>query len=243
MGENALFSWACNEIEENYNKLDHQLGYRFLLSSHKTLSPNTEILVLGTNPGGDRIPPDHPPYSCEDGPAYLHEVWGDRRLPGTAPLQVQIRRLFENLSRHKGSKDWTSLMPNSLLAYYIPFRSSSINSLHRGRESRDFAFKLWSKLLNSIDPKIIICIDNKGTFPAIERILHNKYQVRPGNHTKLLVGWGDITAEMKYYDSPGNDRCLILLPHLSRFKIFGRPASQPYIDQLLSKAAQCISNP
>lgn len=242
MSENALFSWACNEIEENYSKLGHQLGYRFLLSSHKTLSPNTEIIVLGTNPGGDRIPPDHPPQSCENGPAYLYEVWGDRKSPGIAPLQVQIRRLFENLSHQIGTSDSASLMSNSLLAYYIPFRSPSLDSLHKGTESRNFAFKLWSNLLDTIDPKIIICIDNKDTFPAIKRILHNKNQVRPG-YTKSLVGWGNITAEMNFYELPEKELCLIRFPHLSRFKIFGRPASQPYIDQLLSKAAQCISNP
>lgn len=239
MGKNELFTWACTEIEENYNKLGHQLGYRFLLSSRRTLSPNTEILLLGTNPGGDKIPPDHPPQSCESGPAYLTEVWRGRALPGVAPLQVQICRLFENLSDQIGAGDSVSLMSNSLLAYYIPFRSPDLGSLHRETESRNFAYKLWSTLLDAIDPKIIICIDNQGTFPAIERILYNKDQLRPV-HTKLPVGWGNITAEMNFYELPEKKRCLIRFPHLSRFKIFGRPASQPYIDQMLSKAASCI---
>jgi hypothetical protein len=40
------------------------------------------------------------------------------------------------------------------------------------------------------------------------------------------VGWGDVSYELAYYDSAGARTLLVRLPHLSRFGIFGRPASK-----------------
>jgi hypothetical protein len=132
MTDNLLFSVAYERIEKEYHRLGHTLGYRFLLGSRNNLSRETNILFLGLNPGGGRIRVDHPSSSCENGPAFLQETWGAGSGPGNAPLQIQVQKMFHDLAEiWPGNLNLQQLMNESLLAYYVPFRSPSAASLFR----------------------------------------------------------------------------------------------------------------
>jgi hypothetical protein len=206
------------------------------------MSRNTKILFLGINPGGNAIPPDHPSDSCENGPAFVTEKWGPRDQGGTAPLQVQVQKLFKDLSyKITLPIGQMNLINKALFAYYIPFRSRNIDSLHAPIASRKFAYDLWTKILNEIDPKIIICINNKPIFPDIASILQIRDGIKPEKIT-TSIGWGNITAEMFNSNSFSKHYCLIRFPHLSRFQIFGREESKTYTNSLLQKAATYWSN-
>ncbi len=236
MTNNGLFIDSCNKIEREYRRLNHTLGYRFLLGSQKNLVPETEILFLGLNPGGSKIPPDHPDRSCENGPAFLVETWGAGSGPGNAPLQNQVQKMFLDLAEIlPGSRGTRQLMNDSLLSYYIPFRSPNVSALPRRSESRIFAKLLWSDILQELRLKLIITMD-KDSFTDIVSILgQNGHTAYPKIH-KTEVGWGNISAELAIFGSGIKRISVLRFPHLSRFKIFGRPESKPYTDRLISKA-------
>jgi len=143
----SLFDDAVADIKQEYVNLGHNLGWRFLCVSKSTLNASTKIALITANPGGDRISENHPADSCEEGSAYLDEQWGDA-LPGQNKLQKQVQTLFrclaENAVREKGSGE--ALLKRSLIAYFIPFRSRTLDKLPHLDDSRKFAERLWTKL-------------------------------------------------------------------------------------------------
>jgi hypothetical protein len=82
-----MLSSFAKRIQDAYGRIGHQLGWRFLASPARTLSPETKLAFVGLNPGGSIYEP--PPLSVEDGNAYRVERWG----PGGTlnRLQVQMR--------------------------------------------------------------------------------------------------------------------------------------------------------
>ena len=104
-----------------------------------------------------------------------------------------------------------------------------MNDLHAKEKSIKFAFELWSEIILTMKPKLIICLGNdvykniKKLFPDIP----TKYSTK--------IGWGEITADLYKYEN----NCRILrLPHLSTFKIFSRKECEPLIDKLLTEATK-----
>lgn len=219
------FDKTIKLIQKAYSELGHQMGYRFLLSSKNTFT--SDILFLNLNPGGSTIPPEHPADSCENGPAHLTESWGNGLAVGMSPLQIQVQKLFKELSeRIPGNRD---LIHESLMAYFIPFRSPRFNDLHEKDKTINFAVNLWSGILAEMNPKLIICLGDdvfknvKKLFPSVSRQFSTK------------TGWGEITADV--YKN-GNNCRILRLPHLSTFKIFSRKECEPYIDKLLTEATK-----
>jgi hypothetical protein len=47
------------------------------------------------------------------------------------------------------------------------------------------------------------------------------------------IGWGTYTADLFTYASVA----MLRLPHLSRFAIFGREASQPHVERIIAAVA------
>jgi len=216
------FEEALSEIKQGYLQLGHRRGYRFLLSSKKTFC--SDILFLNLNPGGSVIKPEHPSDSCEKGPAHLTESW--RGLPlGTAPLQVQVQKMFRQLSVHVSGK--RDLITEALMAYFVPFRSPRLDDLHAKKESIKFAHDLWVKIISNNNPRLIICLGG-DVFKQVDKILGG-----PEGSITTKIGWGAVTAGVYRYEAG----CKVLkLPHLSTFKIFSRDECQPHIDQLLTRA-------
>ncbi len=219
------FDQTIKKIQKAYSELGHQMGYRFLLSSKSTFS--SDIIFLNLNPGGNRIPPEHPADSCESGSAHLTESWGNGLDVGMSPLQIQVQKLFKELSKKiPGNRN---LINESLIAYFIPFRSPRMNDLHEKEKSIKFAIELWSEIISTMKPKLVICLGDD--------VYKNVKKLFPDDPTKYStkIGWGEITADFYKYD---NGCRVIRLPHLSTFKIFSRKECEPFIDNLLSEATK-----
>jgi len=229
-----LFTWACNEIETADKRLGHKLSWRFLTTPARTLSPSTRIAFIALNPGGNKIPLDHGRESSEVGSAYIYEKWR------SVTLQQQVQALFRQIADQLTLSNHQSLMNNSLMAYYIPFRSPNFRSLHRQAQSRDFALRLWSCIMKQISPELVMSID-KTTFHDIHTILVSAAGLKQTYGQKLPTGWGKYTATINFYADKERHVVLVRLPHLSRFKIFNRPASEPYVRNIVKEMTQFMT--
>ena len=220
------FDSITEKINNGYNRLGHTLGWRFLTVSKQVLESNPEIVFLTLNPGGSAKYEEHPVASCEQGCAYTHEQWSTHAV-GRAPLQIQVQQLFSTLATILGRDNTPQLMEQSLLAYFVPFRSPSWEALSRKDESLDFAKNLWASLFKHIHPRLIIVLGHEP-FGQMATLMRSRLLGSESTET----GWGTITAETNFYGGTS----LVRLPHLSRFKLFGREDSQPRMERLLERA-------
>jgi hypothetical protein len=154
-----VFVGAIKRIEAAYSEMGHSHGWRFLCVSRRVLRSDPGIVLLTSNAGGNGIPADHPPASCEDGCAYLSESWGSSK-PVESALQVQVQRLFDAVAERLPSKPkGSNLMEDSLIGYFIPFRSPRLAQLHRPKESLRIANGLWTELFRLVRPRLMIALD------------------------------------------------------------------------------------
>lgn len=235
-----IFNSSVDSIEQTYQAYGYHLGWRFLNCSKEILNGNPEIALITANPGGDSPQPDHPSESCENGHSYLTEQWGSSG-PGRSPLQVQLQGLFNALARISDKAEGgRALLENSLSGYFIPFRSPRLKDLAHADDARLFGSQLWSQILASTKPKLLISID-KDTYTALSKIVPETYGVDETEERSFNTGWGEYKADVKLFDS--GKVTLMRLPHLSTFKLFGRPACKPYVDDILKFASSAIASP
>lgn len=225
--ERSLFSWACKEIANAETQLGHELGWRFLTTPAKTFSKQSRIAFMGLNPGGNRMRKDHAKESCENGPAHLCEDW-ERSV-----IQRQVIALFQAIAQELGADDHERLMNRSLMAYFIPFRSPSMQSLKNPAATKRFAEALWSNILPELSPDLIITL-GWDTFRPIARILRTAPGLSFHSGDEFSTGWGDVRAGIHFYTRNGSKPvALARLPHLSRFSIFGRETSAEYVTTIV----------
>jgi hypothetical protein len=231
-----LFSESVNEIEQAYEALGHRLGWRFLYSPANTLSVDTRLMFSGINPGGAHY--GFPVPSVEAGNAYRIERWGSHGQPNG--LQAQVRLLYEGLAG-KLDQPVTNLMDATLATNFCPFRSPSWDRLPSKVESVAFSERLWSTIFGHISRKAIICLtgtsfDHYGEVLARKGFRRTSMQREP-------VGWGHVTYSSSRYDSGSGNVLMVRLPHLSRYKVFGRPQSQDATDRLTDAIVQALEQP
>ncbi|MBC6406614.1 MAG: hypothetical protein GDA40_00240 [Rhodobacteraceae bacterium] len=200
-------------IERAYAQSGNTLGWRFLASPCSTLE-RAEVAFVGLNPAGTHHPPDHPTLCTEPGEsAYVHEQWPGHS-PGYAPLQIQMQKLFHGLR----------VKPQEVLAgHLVPFRSPSWASLRNPDSAVRFGEQIWREVLAHAKPKLVIAMGGEALVP-ITRVLG----VNAGNMGKIRVGWGNISGTRARFSGG----VCVGLPHLSRFKIMGRPESKEGLARL-----------
>jgi hypothetical protein len=234
--EKPFLQW-CVEIQDAYVRLGHTMGWQFLTSPQATLSRDCQIALITLNPGGSIERPDHGRESSETGSAYIVEAWKRGYAPGEAPLQIQVRRMFSLLAAAQGGRTTgDALLHASLAGYFVPFRSPQFKALGQPRESLAFAARLWTQILDLIDPKLIITIDQHTT-RSLTRILNVKFGGTPARQ-QFPIGWGHYTADLFTYDAVA----MLRLPHLSRFPIFGREASQPHVERIIEAVTPYLAD-
>lgn len=187
---------------------DPQLGWRLLYSPRRVLS-GSRVAFLGFNPGGSTINPDHGVFSSERGSAYRKDVenWGS-----SARLQEQVIEVFKRLD----------VSPEAVLAgNLVPFRSPSEDSLKGANQAITFGRSLWKEILLATRPSVVITMGG-----AANREISHLLNVS-GIETHY-VGWGNYTASRG--QTPYGT--WIGLPHLSRFAIMKREASQPALNEI-----------
>lgn len=230
MDYDDYFDEKCEEIKAKYGELnldpEFDLGWTFLMSSRKTLSPKTKIAFITLNPGGGEK--EKPVHSC-DGAAYLYERWNK---DGKSPFQVQIQKLFEGLHERIGKQpyvnDYKDLMNNTLCSQYIPFRSKDYASLPEKKLSKKFSDTLWKNIFSEcIRPKLVITLSVE-TFYALSRILQDEnsgYTLL--NKFEINTEWNNTLARFNVFkDADGTTCTLAGLPHLSTFKIFSATSEE-----------------
>jgi hypothetical protein len=190
-------------IEAECQRLGHTLGWRFLTCPEGNIGTASVVLVT-TNPGGANF--EAPRWSVEEGSAYEIERWKGC-APGQETLQRQVRRMFQVIG----------VKPDKVLSgYFVPFRSQDWDKLPQKSNSIDFGIGLWRKIFEQISVQTVFAF-GKGITPYMADILGARF------HASYLAAWGEQTIDKYLF---GSDQRLVVLPHLSRFSLFGRPQSE-----------------
>jgi len=99
-----------------------------------------------------------------------------------------------------------------LAGNFIPFRSPNWHSLKNKSEAIEFSRRLWTWVLQQSPAKLIFCLGHEATRHIVE--IENAKEV-----CRRRTGWGS-TNFIKYKSNSG--RIIVDVPHLSRYRIFGR---------------------
>ena len=228
-----LFENTVKRIERFYKDHGYQLEWRFLTCSRKVLDGNPKIALITLNPGGEEQRPDHPQNSCEEGCAYLVESWKNKP-PGESLLQIQVRRMFAVLAEkleYKGTPE--ELLEESLSGYFIPFRSPSFEELEHRSEALDFAESIWSSILESVRPGLIMCI-GKDTYKKLKSLVPRVYGLSRANHIQIKTGWHNSGADIIEFGESPKTR-LLGLPHLSTYKLFSHAECVEPVDRIFTR--------
>jgi hypothetical protein len=217
----------AERIQRAYDELGHRLGWRFLYTPAATFSSDTKLALIALNPGGDRY--HEPAVTVEEGNAYRLEEWGDSGGPN--PLQVQVYGLFRELAQALDEPSVPALMDATLTANFCPFRAPSWKDLPNRAASVRFSKDLWHSTLQQVAPRVLICLGNDATKYVTETL--EAHGARPGRAKSGSIGWGPYTYGLHPYQAEPGGTLVVRLPHLSRFAIFGRPASAPAVRRLM----------
>jgi hypothetical protein len=205
---------GADEFQRKHDDLGHRLGWRFLASSVATvgLSP---IRVMTLNPGGHAWEP--PIYSCEDGSAYRLESWKGRP-PGQESLQQQMKLLAKLASLQ---------LDDFCIAHLVPFRSRNWASLVAPQESVEFGAKIWRTIFSLSPARLTICI-GQSTADFVK--LYFGYTPIQ----RFRLDWGKIHGTVLRTQ---NGAEVLVLPHLSRFRVLGRSVSvDDQISSIIARA-------
>ncbi len=218
-GLNILLEQAAVKINDTYSALGHDQGWSFLYTPGRTLCKGAKFLFMGLNPGGTQ---EAIALTTEAGNAYHPDVekW---RGDDPSPLQLQIVAFYSLLAKKMNYPDARRLMDESLAANFCPFRSRSWVDLKERDKSISFCEELWKELLLSTQITTIVCMS------LIVRKHMSSLIVEAGG--KLLredsqrVEWGNVTYSVSQFIIADRNITMVCLPHLSRYRIFGREKS------------------
>lgn len=234
-----IFQDTVDEIKNFYEEHGYEFGWRFLTCSKNVLKSNPKIAFINLNPRGRKPHPDHPWASCEDGSPYLDESWSGNDC-GKDSLQIQVQRMFAKI-REKTNYPGTlrELIESTLSGYFVPFRSRSVGELKPTKEKAfDFGEKIWLKILDTVQPNLIVCI-GEDTSKPLRKIIETVYNLPESKSCKLKTGWGDGTdrptsAYIFEFGSKSEVR-LLRLPQLSRFPLFAGEKRKQEIDHIFTR--------
>ncbi len=201
-----------SKIRDAYREFGYRSGWTFMMCPRECLS-GAKVLLVGLNPGGGPVPGAtncnggyEEAWDCREGNSYWHSDWG--KGEGKEPLQQQVQKLMGAINV-QDSKLFAALL--------VPFRSQNWASLERKNDALNFSRGLW-RWVFAQNPSFDL-IFTLGHDAGIEmaKLFDDvqKPEWRP-------CGWGKETIGR--YNAGA--RTIISLPHLSRYKIFGR-SGQP----------------
>jgi hypothetical protein len=222
-----LFKECCADIEFAYARLGHKFGWRFLTCPRSAFVVNPKIALVTLQPAGRRDYPELPRHSQEQGSIYLVESW-DGHPRGGDPLQQQVRLFFSALASGVGVSSGDKLLAESLSSHFVPFRAPQFVETPNKAATLEFSVGLWQKILSIIHPQLIVVLGNDA-FEAFSSLLQSTLRQAPPV-IKMPTGWEPTTVRVQDFSS---GPMLCSLPHLSRFKIFGRAVSQRQIAEIV----------
>jgi hypothetical protein len=190
-------------------------GFRFVYGPLSTLKTG-RIAFLSLNPGRAPSATNLREISDERGNSYDVE-----RHTTLSPIADQALQAFAFFGAE----------PNEVLTGVVcPFRTPSWGDLSRSQQTRALAIghEFWKEPLERPDIDLIICCSNDATH-AVTDWLGARLE------TSLPAGWGSVQVHL--YRTPQGVP-ILALPHLSRFRLFGRPQSEAAIRALFEQAAK-----
>lgn len=221
--ENALLAQTAVRINDAYIALGHDQGWSFLYTPGRTLHKGARFLFMGLNPGGEGTQ-ESKALTTEAGNAYHPDVENDWLGNGQpSQLQQQVVFFYSLLAGRMNHPDARRLMDESLAANFCPFRSKSWVNLKERDKSISFCEELWKGLLLSTQISTIVCMSS-----IVRKYMSSLIIEADG---KLLqevshrVEWGNVTYSVSQFTMACRNITIVCLPHLSRYKIFGRDKS------------------
>lgn len=211
-----LFDESVSKIKREYEKLGHQLGWRFLYSPKKTLSLSTKLMLVGINPAGGKDMGFV--ESSEEGNAYRPEV---ARLASPV-FQLRVCAMFQEIAGHLGSTDWRQLMDEILTSNFCPFRWPSWKSLPRKKESVAFSRQLWQPLCQDLQPTVVICL-GKVARKEFLALFKQAGWIETAAATKTPTGSGAVVITTHTLAKGNRSLVIFGLPHPSWYFIVGNP--------------------
>jgi len=200
-------------LKDSEKTLGFTNGFKPLYCPWKTLH-TAKVAFLSLNPGRAPDNAEMRVTSDERGNSYEVEKYTTR-----SPLTAQFLLLC----------DLIGLRPSEVLTgVAAPFRSDNWQELspHQRKGSLDIGRRFWEKPLSCPALKMIITCSSEATKLAVSIT-----GARPD--TEVSAAWGNIRLRRFVSDS---GKVVIQLPHLSRFRLLGRPASEAAILSLIDGA-------
>jgi hypothetical protein len=192
-----------DEIEEAYRRLGHTCGWRFMTCREANLT-TAKLALVTLNPGEGFQPP--PKWSMENGVSYFEGEEWEKYKAGQSPLQKQVQFLAKALEID---------LKDVFSAQFVPFCSRSWDVLPNRKDTLNFCRELWRDwVLPRLVATTIIAIGKGVVAQQLAKLLDVQKPPRKFH----LTDWKGQTIDR--YE--GRGRTLISIPHLSRYKIFGR---------------------
>jgi hypothetical protein len=205
-------SFSPTEIQAEHERLGHKLGWRLFTCPVRNIETASTALIT-INPGGSKV--EEPQWSVEAGSAYEIESWKNRP-PGQENLQRQVRRMFAIMN----------VLPESVLSgYLVPFRSQRWKDLSHKPASIQFGINIWREVFKSAKVQTVITL-GKDMAPQMVSLLN------ASSLTEHPTNWGDQKFSLYRFGHGGS---LIVLPHLSTFKLFSNKKYEDGFRAVLDK--------
>ena len=123
-------------------------------------------------------------------------------------------------------------MDETLAANFCPFRSQTWPPPKRS-ESVAFSITLWRKMLSVVSPSVIVCLGAEPRRYVPETLAWLGAHL-VGEVTVAPVSWEPQTYTVADYHSERGTTRVVGIPHLSRFRIFGRKESRTATDAIVA---------
>lgn len=197
-------------LETSENALGFTLGFKPLYCPWETLH-TAKVAFLSLNPGRAPNNAELRLTSDERGNSYEVEKYTTR-----SPLTAQFLLLCDLLG----------LRPSEVLTgVAAPFRSNNWQelTLQQRKGSLEIGRRFWEQPLSCSGLQMVITCSTEATKLAVSITA-----ARPD--TEVSAAWGKIRLR-RFVSESG--KVVIQLPHLSRFRLLGRPASEAAILSLI----------
>jgi hypothetical protein len=227
-------------IEEVYLHYNFNEGWRFLNCYQKNLKRNNGIMILTLNPASRKSIDyeNEVRFSYESGFSNLAE----RAISEVSP---QLKKFLKNVhSQIHTAISIEKFINDVLVGYFIPIRSSSFKNLKNRKELITLGKELWTPILKAnLDSLQLLAVIDKVTMKAVIEIflIIGLIEIE-SKGMKLETGWGNYTADIKRFKFNDKTITLLRLPHLSRFKIFGREKSKDEINKMVKESVRYFTS-
>lgn len=202
------------DTTRTYEVDGYTLGYNpWLLSSIEAFDADPRLLVIGINPAGSHDYPEHRGmFRYESENAYYTSG-----TPEWVPMQRQVQAAMRELQRRIGdtSDEAAFACKRIVTGNFIPFRSPGEKALPT--KAFTFGRNLWRTVFSYWQPQYVL------TYGDTARDEISALLGRWTGEKTFDCGWKGKQLTLREFDRGVR---LLALPHLSRFRIFGRSESE-----------------